>query len=204
MRSLPKALDSWLSVFDLASSRFGYGLVLKERKDGSFSLGATVRTEADAERAMLDDGLALNEAVGLHGPEVLRFPAMLSSFIPRLEDLSSKGAVRLGMDEAADFILESAPLLARLGVTVTLPRSLRTLVKPRAVIVGERKKQGSLLSFLPGASSCPSTGALPSARKRSTQPNSPPSSRPIPRLVRFRGTWIRLDPDEAPPSWPDS
>ncbi len=166
-RSLPKAMDSWLSVFDVSSSKFRYELVIKHRTSRAsqttlprYVLSATVKMPSApfgqvgkgrglAEGRKSPERLALSKAAQQIGTEILTFPAMLSSFIPELIRLGSKTSVVLSEEELSRFVIESAPLLAQLGVTVVLPKELKTLLKPRPVLSAKRRKgSGNLVSFM--------------------------------------------------------
>ena len=166
-RSLPKAMDSWLSVFDVASSKFRYELVVKHGTSRAkqttlprYALSATVRLpsalsgQAGKSREPakgIEPGkrLALSKAAQRIGPEILTFPAILASFVPELIRLGSKTSVVLGEEELSRFVIESAPLLVRLGVTVVLPKELKTLLNPRPVLSAKKRKgSGNLVSFM--------------------------------------------------------
>ncbi|MFA6008091.1 MAG: SNF2-related protein, partial [Candidatus Shapirobacteria bacterium] len=162
-RSLPKAMDSWLSVFDVASSKFKYELVIKHGTSRAnptalprYALSATVKLpSAPSGQARPSNSiepakrLALSKAAQKIGPEILTFPAMLASFVPELVWLGSKTSVVLDEEALSRFVIESAPLLARLGVTVVLPKELKTLLKPRPVLSAKKRKgSGNLVSFM--------------------------------------------------------
>ncbi|HCO49198.1 MAG TPA: hypothetical protein DIT55_07175, partial [Spirochaetaceae bacterium] len=166
-RSLPKAMDSWLSVFDVASSKFNYELLIKHGISRAnqlalprYALSATVRLPSvssgqvgkgrePARQGEAAKRLTLSKAAQQIGPEILTFPAMLASFVPELIRLGSKTSVVLSEEELSRFVIESAPLLAQLGVTVVLPKELKTLLKPRPVLSAKRRKgSGNLVSFM--------------------------------------------------------
>jgi uncharacterized Zn finger protein/superfamily II DNA or RNA helicase len=204
-RSIPKAMDSWLSVFDVAMSEFKYELAVKHPISKSdalpgklprYALSATVKIKSE-EPAVLRR-LALSTAVKRIGPGVLTFPAMLSTFVPELARLGSKPSVILDEAALSRFVIESAPLLGRLGITVVLPKELKTLLKPRPVLVSKKRKGlGNLVSLL-GLSS------MLSFEWRISIGDMVLSAEEFERmveagtaLVQFRDEYIRLEASEA-------
>lgn len=161
-----------------------------------YALSATVRMpgqgSAPAKR------LALSTAARRIGPEILTFPAMLSSFVPELTRLGSKSSIILNEDELSRFVIESAPLLGRLGVTVVLPKELKTLLKPRPVLAAKKRKgSGNLVSFMDMASmlsfewnvSIGDVVISVAEFERMVKAGS--------ALVRFLGDYLRLEASEA-------
>lgn len=194
LRSLPRALDSWLSVFDLAASHFAYELVLDEKGDTGFSLRAKVRPAAVDADGAAPRSMPLRRAAAELGPEALRFPALLSSFLPQLRDLAVRDAVPLDLETAADFILDASPLLSRLGVDVVLPRSLRNLAKPRAKV---KAGNGGLVSYLGSDALLGFSWQAAIGEDLVDVAEFEKLAADGRRLVRFRGRWIRIDPAEA-------
>ena len=153
-RSLPAAIDQWLSVLHIDFSANQYSLTVKpigsqqsakdDEDDMRFALSMDVLTEHD-------DGVTKTPLSQIKEVELLRAPTALSNYLPEIRDLAmpSKKArtVQLSEERLAAFLDSAAPLLNRLGVTVTLPKALHRELKPRLVIKG-KTKQGSLVSYL--------------------------------------------------------
>jgi superfamily II DNA or RNA helicase len=159
LRSLPRALDSWLSVFDIASSAYEYELVVKRGKEArrgaegseetGYALEATVRRKGGGEEGKTPaPRQRLSLAAKRLGPRVLAFPALLSSYLPELAALGKRVSVKLDQAALSRLVLDAAPLLSRLGVSVALPKELRTLIRPRLAVKAKRKGMKGLVSFM--------------------------------------------------------
>ena len=217
-RSIPKALRSWLSVFDLANSGFQYELLVEnpvktELSDWGneddhvpdrtprYALSATARQtgpSANKAKAIQNKRIPLAEAAKRFGVSVLTFPAILSAFIPELAQLGSKTCVELDDISLSRFVVESATLLRNLGVTVALPKELCDLIRPKPVLAAKKsKKAGNLISFL-------TMNSLLSFEWKISIGDSLISAAEFERmvkagtaLVRFRQGYIRLEASEA-------
>lgn len=145
-RSLPLAIDAWLSAFSLDYQAFRYRFTLKERgraeKRGEFSLSAAILL--DGEEVPLKDASAKTGDI-----EVLRAPTVLSLYLGELGTLMMKKNVVISGERLAGFLGETSGLLSLLGVEVVLPKSLHRELKPRLALHTETKKQAkALVSYL--------------------------------------------------------
>jgi len=134
-RSLPTAIDRWLSVLHIDFSAYQYALTVKEYKANDtlqFALSMDVILEQE-------DGtkkLPIGQCKDL---EALRAPVALSNYLPEIKDLTSmkrSGQVRLSEERLVSFLDSASGLLARLGIKVNLPKALARELKPRLVIKG--------------------------------------------------------------------
>ncbi|MDR0403704.1 MAG: DEAD/DEAH box helicase family protein [Treponema sp.] len=145
-RSLPSAIDRWLSVLHISFSGPRYSLSVKS--------GRGLDAEQDEMTGFVLSMDVLEEKTGkmkplsrCGDPELLRAPTALSNYLPEIRNLAAKPSVKLSGPRLVSFLDSAAPLLSRLGITVILPRALSRELKPRLVIKGG-VSAGSLVHYL--------------------------------------------------------
>jgi SNF2 family DNA or RNA helicase len=167
-RSLPLAVDRWLSVLhtDFRACRYRFAIKPtepeKDRRepgegDSAFVLSiegalppqgsppdAPDRTGPRLKYVPLKD-LAKTEG----GLAALKAPTALSNYLPEIRALFSRKNIRLGEERLIEFLDTGAELLSRLGIEVILPKSLHRELKPRLVIRadGAKKAPGALVRY---------------------------------------------------------
>jgi SNF2 family DNA or RNA helicase/uncharacterized Zn finger protein len=145
-RSLPAAIDQWLSVLHIDFSAYRYSLTVKihtrqsSTGDLQFALFMDVLTEQDEETLKTP----LYKCKDL---EILRAPIALSNYLPEIRDLFNHQKTRLSEARLVSFLDSATSLLTRLGITVNLPKALARELKPRLVIKGS-SATGSLVRYL--------------------------------------------------------
>jgi uncharacterized Zn finger protein/superfamily II DNA or RNA helicase len=146
-RSLPTAIDQWLSVLHIDFSACRYSLTVKIAK-------AKQNSTDDLQFALFMDALTEQEEGTLKTPlykctdlEILRAPTALSNYLPEIREFFNHPKVRLGEARLVSFLDSAVSLLTRLGITVNLPKALARELKPRLVIKGNPAK-GSLVRYL--------------------------------------------------------
>jgi len=143
-RSLPAAIDRWLSVLHIDFSAYRYAITIKDlsKKDPDdvpVSLDFALSMDVIIEQ---EDGTAKIPLSKCNDLEMLRAPIALSNYLPEIKELtSSSGTARrqkvvLSEARLVAFLDSSASLLVRLGMTVNLPKSLARELKPRLVVKG--------------------------------------------------------------------
>ncbi len=171
MRNLDTVIYSWLSVLNYSNCGYEYRLTLIQIKGGDvFSLSASVRKAAENKtNGVGNETDDYTENFSLHTEyipppfielstaakksknpdELLRFPAMLASYLPPLSILAVKKTVTLTREQTGLFLQKSAKLLQRFGIDIVLPKSLKTILVPKpAVKIETVKGAGSVVSFL--------------------------------------------------------
>ncbi|MCL2067790.1 MAG: DEAD/DEAH box helicase [Treponema sp.] len=133
-RSLPIAIDRWLSVLQINFGEYCYTLNIKEAKpitgdDFNFALSMDVLSEND-------DGVTKTPLSKYRDLEILKAPTALSNYLPEIRELAVHQSVRLSEARLVSFLDSAAPLLTRLGITINLPKALARELKPRLVIKG--------------------------------------------------------------------
>ena len=150
-RSLPMAIDRWLSVLHIDFSTYRYAITIKDlskREEDSFgfinfSISMDVITSPD-------DGTEAAKKTPLSkcgDIEILRAPIALSNYLPEIKDLFTNQKMALSETRLISFLDSSSALLKRLGMIVNLPKALARELKPRLIIKG-KTEGGSLVKYL--------------------------------------------------------
>jgi len=132
--SLSQSINRWLSVLHINFTAHAYNLTLKEldsKNDSAmfFALSMDVIIEHE-------DGVKKIPLSKCKDLDVLLAPTALSNYLPEIRSLTGRKSVRLSEVRLVEFLDSSADLLARLGITVTLPKSLARELRPRLVVTG--------------------------------------------------------------------
>jgi superfamily II DNA or RNA helicase len=201
-RTMPRAIASWLSVFnlDFRSSAYRYRLTVSPAdglRDGSrFSLGMSARKAAGGGKRpkavpLMD---AAKEAGGI---EALRIPAALSAYVPEIRRLASDRSVLLEESRLMAFLGDAASLLERLGVEVVLPKAMRKELLPRIVLKAWSKNQRSLRSYLDLDTVLEYDWRVAIGDQLLTVPDFERLVREQDEIVAFKDRFVRLDPAEV-------
>jgi len=161
-RSLPTAIDRWLSVLQIDFSAHSYAITIKEISGKNTSVKESRKgnsgQDSDAIPVALEFAMAMDVIVEEEDGvkkiplsqckdlEILRAPIALSNYLPEIRELASQSgtspktasrqSVDLSEERLVSFLDSAAALLARLGISITLPKSLAKELKPRLVIKG--------------------------------------------------------------------
>jgi SNF2 family DNA or RNA helicase len=135
-RSLPTAIDRWLSVLHINFCAYCYAITIKDlSKDiNNFNLEAkdfSISMEVITEQEDTTKKIPLFKCKDL---EILRAPVALSNYLPEIRELTHNQNVTLSEPRLVSFLDSASNLLTRLGMTVNLPKSLAKELKPRLVI----------------------------------------------------------------------
>jgi len=159
-RSLPVAIDQWLSVLHIDFAAFRYSLTIKglntkrnsdeeadtDTKTDTFGLSMDVLSEQD-------DRIKKTPLSRVKDLETLRAPIALSNYLPEIRELTSqsksatRSSVQLTETRLVSFLDSASAILTRLGMTVNLPRALHRELKPRLVVKGSQTNK-SLVRYL--------------------------------------------------------
>ncbi|GAB1432955.1 DEAD/DEAH box helicase [Spirochaetota bacterium] len=197
LKSLPAAMAAWLSVYELAGQKQALLLLIKPVRSGIKDEEAPVYRLSAAIK--LDDKLIrLDKAAAIGGPgaqKALSFAALMSNFVPELARLGKHSSVKLNEDSLASFIMDASPILSRFGVQLELPKELAKLLRPRAALRAEYKK--NYISFLDLDSAFAFDWSVAIGDERLSMQEFTKLLESARRLVRYRNSWVRLDPKEA-------
>ncbi|MDR1301162.1 MAG: DEAD/DEAH box helicase family protein [Treponema sp.] len=199
MRSIPLAIDRWLSVLYIDFSAWKYRLSLK----GASSRGEIIDLDFRLSMEVLLEGpeglkkIPLKDAAQETGTiEVLKAPTALSHYLPELGRLSSKTSVRLTEERLLDFLDRASLLLSRLGIEVVFPKNLHRELKPRLVLKTSAKQAGALVNYLGLDSLLDWQWQVAIGDDILTQEEFNALVKQKKGMVTFRNTFIRLDPEE--------
>ncbi|MDR1803630.1 MAG: DEAD/DEAH box helicase family protein [Treponema sp.] len=193
-RSLPAAIDRWLSVLHINFTAYSYSITIKDMRQNS--------DDADLEFAILMDVITERNKEPVKTPlskcrdlEALRAPTALSNYLPEIRDLTSRRAVRISEARLVDFLDSAAPLLTRLGITINLPKALAKELKPRLVIKGS-STGGSLKSYLDLNTLQDFSWQIAIGDEVMTPEEFAKLVKEKRALVRFRDGFVKMDPEE--------
>ncbi|GBU28206.1 hypothetical protein R84B8_01764 [Treponema sp. R8-4-B8] len=155
-RSLPTAIDRWLSVLHIDFSAYQYALTVKEsgaKKTGNAADGERLQFALSMDVIVeQEDGTKKIPIGQCKDLEALRAPVALSNYLPEIKDLTSMkksggSQTLLSEERLVSFLDSAAGLLERLGIKVNLPKALARELKPRLVIKGSPSEK-SLKTYL--------------------------------------------------------
>ena len=209
-RALPGALDAWLSVYDMAAARPPLELKVSAQR----AAPRAPRKAASGEAATVDPEPSYRLSASVVGPDgtrtalrraarsggagaadALAFAALLSNFVPALGRLGVDAWAALGERELAEFVVDAAPLLARFGVGIVLPKELKRLARPLPALRAKRRR--GLVTYLDMATAFSFDWAVAIGEERLSPAEFSALLESGLALVRWRGAWVRLDPAEA-------
>ena len=136
-RSLPMAIDRWLSVLHIDFSAYRYAITIKDLskrvKDDSNIMNFAVSMDVLVEDEDGTEKIPLSKCNDL---EILRAPVALSNYLPEIKELFSNQKIALSETRLVSFLDSASSLLTRMGMIVNLPKALAKELKPRLVIRG--------------------------------------------------------------------
>ncbi|MDR0668752.1 MAG: DEAD/DEAH box helicase [Treponema sp.] len=219
LRSLPLAIDRWLSVLhtDFRSCRYRFTVKPAAEK-------RSAKTSADSEGGYSAFVLSIEGALPSPGKSpdgdpaaspityvhlkdlartsagiaALKAPTALSNYLPEIRALFSRNDIRLSEERLVGFLDSGAELLSRLGIEVILPRSLHRELKPRLVarVEGAPKAQGTLVSYLNLESLLDWNWQIAIGDEIISGEEFDALLKGKSRLIKFRDMFIHVDPAE--------
>jgi uncharacterized Zn finger protein/superfamily II DNA or RNA helicase len=137
-RSLPMAIDRWLSVLHIDFSLYRYAITIKNlskraSNDALQTMNFTISMELITEEESGTKKIPLSKCNDL---DTLRAPIALSNYLPEIKELFTNKSIALSETRLVSFLDSASSLLTRLGMIVNLPKALAKELKPRLVIKG--------------------------------------------------------------------
>lgn len=197
-KSLPLAIDTWLSVLRTDFTAWHYRCTLKaarSSKGDQVDLPSAYKLSFDV---LLPDGaVPLQHALERIGRrDVLRAPTALSAYLPEILCLAKQSSVLLSEERLTVFLDEAGPLLSRLGIQVVVPKELHRELKPRLVLRDKKGATASLVSYLDLASLVSYEWSIALGdRLLSVDEFETLVAKKTP-LVRFKDGFVRLDAEK--------
>jgi SNF2 family DNA or RNA helicase/uncharacterized Zn finger protein len=142
-------VHAWLQKYYLSQGNYKPQIVVEETLSDGFLVNINIGEKANP----LETPTALKEILTLKKFDKQRFEILqsitqLSSFIPGLDDnINSKGEVQMTMDNATftPFLLQMIPAIQLLDIDISLPKSLKEILKPKASVKVKKKAGKSFL-----------------------------------------------------------
>lgn len=145
--SIPGGIHAWLQRYYLTQGKYKPAIVVEEMRGERFELTITIE-ERDKP---LEKPVSLKAVTSQKKYDQLRFEMLqsviqLSSFIPGLDQyINSPRDAGLVMNAATfgPFLMQAIPAIRLLNINILLPKSLQTILKPRASVRIRQKSAGS-------------------------------------------------------------
>jgi len=194
-KTLPLAIDTWLSVLRTDFTAYQYRCTLKSAASAASPLPWDPCLPAILEVLVDGKAVPLKSALERTGHrDVLRAPTALSAYLPEIRSLAKNPSVLLGEDRLASFLDEAGSLLSRLGIQVVLPKELLRELKPRLVLRDTKGAGASLMSYLDLGSLVSYEWAMAVGDQILTIEEFEALVAKKTALVRFRDGFVRLNP----------
>ena len=194
-RSLPAAIDRWLSVLHINFSAYRYALTIRDaskRNTDSFVLDFSLSMDVITED---EDGITTKTPISKCSDiDILRAPVALSNYLPEIQQLMHTQKVSLSDSRLAAFLDSASSLLTRLGMTVNLPKALAKELKPRLVI--KANTAGSLVRYLDLNALVDFQWQIAIGDEVITIAEFNKLVKEKRALVRFRDGFVKMDPEE--------
>ncbi|MDR0731431.1 MAG: DEAD/DEAH box helicase, partial [Treponema sp.] len=217
LRSLPLAIDRWLSVLHTDFRACRYRFTVKPAAEKK-----SAKTVADSDKGDSAFVLSIEGALpsrekspDSNAPQLsyvplkdlartsaamaaLKAPTALSNYLPEIRALFSRKDIRLSEERLVSFLDTGAELLSRLGIEVILPRSLHRELKPRLVVrvEGAPKAQGTLVSYFNLESLLDWNWEIAIGDEIISGEEFAALLKGKSRLIKFRDMFIHVDPAE--------
>ncbi len=206
-RHTARSVQDWLSRLGAEPAALAPVLSLEPAEDTGFFLSVEVESRPDPAGPLRP----LGEVFGAEGT-VMGLPAdeartqlarqitLLGEHIPEIREiLESQGsqAVRLEASRVVSFLREGRSLCRLLGVRVMIPRALREVVSPRAVLRASAKGSQATVSYLHLEEVLSYSWEVALGDETITREEFLDLVSSAGSLVWFRGRYLLLDPDEV-------
>ncbi len=137
-RETPGGIHAWISRYHMTAGKWQM-VILAEDKGDCFDLSLRLHNTEKADDAL---GVSMREfmsakAYAADRMQVLQQLAVVSSFIPQLDDYVNEGGlhpIAFSDDEIIQFLQDVLPAIVLLHVRVVMPKSLRELLRPRSTV----------------------------------------------------------------------
>lgn len=140
-RNLATVIYTWLAVLNHRQNEYFYRLTLKsagsadeDSANETLKLSASVSKVDEVNAPYIELPAAVKKASAADKDRILKFPIVLSSYLPAMTELAVKPFITLDLDEVADFLQNASKLLQRFGVEIVLPKGLQKALSPKTVL----------------------------------------------------------------------
>lgn len=147
--ALSGGIQSWLQKYHLAQGRYKLQIVVDEKPFELFGIAVNVLDQQKAENGQIPLKEVLTEQKYQNQRfEILSSAALISDLIPGLDEhINSNGDAKIELENAlfTRFLFQMIPVMRLLDIDVLLPRSLQSILKPKASLKLKASKGKSFL-----------------------------------------------------------
>ncbi|XP_077984607.1 putative ATP-dependent helicase/translocase YwqA [Glandiceps talaboti] len=157
-KSMPKSISKYFGVFDLMKTDFEVSVHINQLIEEPFTV-KMVQDDLDLGLTIVDtytmglwlccnnetdaDSLPVRTYMKYHTDsrnQVLKFLSTLVPYLKHVDRLMITDSVPMSSNDLEAFLLETMRIFTNLGVKVVLPKELKKLLKPKAVIHADSKE----------------------------------------------------------------
>jgi SNF2 family DNA or RNA helicase/uncharacterized Zn finger protein len=133
-KEIPLEIGQWLSIFNLSNSNFSPVIKINEHFEG-FEISVLVQPASDSSDTLVELSDFLEDPqFSTEGAELLNDLNIIKQYFKELEIIiESRGKVNIVLSAVSFTVVITTiiPLINLLGVTILLPKPLKTIVKPQ-------------------------------------------------------------------------
>lgn len=149
--ALSGGIQSWTQKYFITQGNFKPQIVVEEMLNDDFKISLYIENNTNKEIAIPVPlrNVLTQKKYEKNKYQILQSLTQLSSFIPGLDEyINSEGTEEIIMDNAVftPFLMQIIPAIQLLDINILLPKSLQTILKPKASIKIKKKNGGK--SFL--------------------------------------------------------
>ena len=155
LAQVPLSIHQWLGIFEITRHRF-VPLIQIEEHDSGFGISVLVsdREKVSGSPVNLYDVFS-EKTYDDHLFEILKDLSAAAYYFPHLDKIiqnKGKEPLVVGLSEFTEVLFNMLPVVKLLGITLLLPKSLRTLVRPQMSLQLKTSDKGASVKSLLGLS----------------------------------------------------
>ena len=143
---LSKSIYNYFSIFDVGASDYSYDIFI-DKLETNFTMAMKVKKKEQSSVTIVK-GTTLNIASKefdiLH---ILKTVAPLIDFLPEIKLLLDEELITLGKERLEYFLFQTSDIVRNLGVQIILPKALKNLLRPKAILQAKTTKAKSFKTF---------------------------------------------------------
>ncbi|OGJ54050.1 hypothetical protein A2880_03280 [Candidatus Peribacteria bacterium RIFCSPHIGHO2_01_FULL_49_38] len=196
-RDIPELVWLYFSRFFLARSANAPILMLHEQKHGGFDLVLGMRRKADEPEAIPLSEILKKKQYVSHRQDLLRIFGLLAEHYSPISTalMSPTASIELSDDQCIDMLQKILPVLTLLGIRTQLPKSLRNLATPQATLDIRKRAADKIASYLQLQDLLRFEWRIAIGDRIITEQELQTMLQTGKKLVKFRDTYVLLDPD---------
>ena len=195
------ALQTWLARYHLAERDYTPVMSLNESELGDFEIGLAVQPKA----ALLTPPIPLHSVLTGEAWHQIRFGVLqtvvlLAEFFPPLNDYLRQGArspIVLTSEQLPSLLFNTLPAIQLLGIRTLLPKALERLLRPRLSMKVSSQAPGLSSGHLSAGDILAFDWRVALGTHLLTRTEFERLVQGATGVVRFKGEYVYLDPDEV-------